>query len=88
MKAEGANHTRTTSKIILIGLGLALLYWILEAVAMVLVFQGDNVVDEIFSRDPHEIWSRSGMAVAIAVGVCTRLVMVKRKEAEKTLQES
>ena len=89
MKAEGANHTRTTSKIILIGLGLALLYWILEAVAMVLVFQGDNVVDEIFSRDPHEIWSRLAIVVAIALGVGAQLVRVKLKEAEEeALHES
>ncbi len=72
----------------LITIGVVALYWILESVVMVLVFQQGNLVEQMFSSDPHEIWMRSlAMGISIVFGVYAQFLMSKRKRAEHDLQE-
>lgn len=76
-------------KAILIGLGLAALYWFLESTAMVFIFNEGNFIEQIFTPDSHELWMRStGMGIIFALSIYTQLVVGRRNLAEQTLQDS
>jgi signal transduction histidine kinase len=50
--------TLKTNLIILIGIGLALLYWIIESVVMASVFNERTFIYQLFTPNTHELWSR------------------------------
>lgn len=76
-------------KAILIGLGLAALYWILESAAMVLIFNEGSFVEQVFTPDSHELWMRStGMGIIFALSLYTQLVVGRRNLVEQALQDS
>ncbi len=76
-------------KIILIAIGFAVLYWILDSAVMVLIFHEGSFIEHIFSPDPHHIWMHSiAMSIIIGFGVYAQFAMTKRKRAEETLRES
>lgn len=78
----------TKRGVILIGIGLAVLFWILESVVMVLAFSGENFVEQMFTPDAHEIWMRSiGMGIIIVFAVYAQSAINKRKQLAHKLNE-
>jgi signal transduction histidine kinase len=47
-----------TRGIIIVGFGLALLYWIVESFVMFAVFDEQTFIYQLFSPNTHELWSR------------------------------
>lgn len=70
----------------LMGIGLGVLFWLLESATDVLIFHKGNLTERIFVPDVHEIWIRS-LAVIILIGlsVYARFVTTQGKQAEEAL---
>jgi PAS domain S-box-containing protein len=71
------------------GLGLGILYWILESVLHTFLFQRCRFVECLFPSDSNEIWMRLfvvGLLAAFAT--YAHFVFTARKRTEKTLQDS
>ncbi len=76
-------------KMILLGLGLAAVYWIIESVAMVSWFHRDDLVEQLLYPDIHELWMRAvATAIIIAFGVYAQYATNKRQRVEMALRES
>jgi PAS domain S-box-containing protein len=74
--------------IIWLGLSLAALSWLFEAMVHVFVFHRDNLVKAIFVRDPHEIVMRLPAIFLIVVfSIYAQHIITKRKQAEQLLQK-
>jgi PAS domain S-box-containing protein len=74
--------------IIWLGLSLAALSWLFEAMVHVFVFHRDNLVKAIFVRDPHEIVMRLPAIFFIVVfSIYAQYIITKRKQAEQLLQK-
>ena len=72
-----------------IGLGIAILYWILESLLHVLFFGGNRFLDELIRPDNHEIWKRTLIVILLVLyGVFAQHYFIQRKRAEKSLKES
>ncbi len=50
--------TKSTVRIIIIVVGLVLSYWVLESIAMVYMFQQDDLIGELINPNIHELWMR------------------------------
>lgn len=75
----GAGH----SKLIPIGIGLGVLFWIIESAVEVLVFQEGAFIDRVFSPQSHEVWMRlivAGMFIVFAV--YAQSIINSRRRAE------
>jgi uncharacterized membrane protein YbhN (UPF0104 family) len=44
------------SGLVLIGIGLGVIFWILESVIHVLVFQQVDFIKQLYGPEPHEVW--------------------------------
>jgi len=70
--------------LILIGIGLGVIFWVLESAAHILVFQDDTFLKQIYSPEPHEIWMRfTVVGMFISFGVCSQWIVNARKRAEE-----
>ena len=75
--------------LVLFAAGLALLYWILEALAMMAFFEEGTFAEQIFSPDSHELWMRSLTTVLILVsGAYAQVASDRRRRLESELRES
>ncbi|MCK5615639.1 HAMP domain-containing histidine kinase [Candidatus Pacearchaeota archaeon] len=74
--------------IILTGIGLAILFWVLESLMMSLVFREGNYINQLLAPNTHEIWMRLiGMVIIIVFSVFIQYNINKRKLIEKRLKE-
>ena len=74
--------------IIWIGLFLAALSWLFEAMVHVFVFRRDDLLKAIFVRDLHEIFMRlPPMLFIIIFSIYAQHIITKRKDAEQLLQK-
>jgi signal transduction histidine kinase len=81
------NKMVISKKILLIGIGVAALYWVLEAFVMSFIFEEGSVVGQIFTPNAHEVWMRSvGIGVLLSSGFYGQIVLAGRKRAKERLQ--
>jgi len=72
-----------------IGLGIAILYWILESLLHVFFFGGGRFLDELIRPGNHEIWKRTLIVILLVLyGVFAQQYFIQRNRAEKSLKES
>ena len=57
-KVGRLNSIVSTQNFIWIGIGLGLLYWLLESLMHITVFGQGHFHDHVFTPDVHEIWKR------------------------------
>ncbi len=57
----------SNNRFLITGIAAAIVYWVVESIAMVLAFGADGFVQELFRADPHELWMRS-LATLMIVG--------------------
>ena len=70
-----------------IALVFGLLYWILEAVRDVFVYQKENLLRQIFTPDPMGFWMRFlGIGVLILLGIHVQNTIKAEKQKEKALE--
>jgi two-component system sensor histidine kinase UhpB len=82
---NGANALTLRNKgLVLIGIVLSILFWFLEAVLHVLVFDGGpDLTTEMFAPPLHEVWMRlTIMAMFILFGVYAQRSLEARRRAE------
>lgn len=76
-------------KVIIIGLGLAALYWFFDSIVMVLIFSEGNFIDQLLMPQPHEMWMRSaGAGIIFILSIYTQLVVGRRNLVEEALRDS
>ncbi len=56
-----------TDHMILMGIGLGVLHWILEAFLHVFIFHDGTLIQQLFSPDRHELWMRLLVVVLIII---------------------
>lgn len=78
----------TDNKLILIAIGVAVLFWILEAAIHVFVFHEGSLVTQIFTPGLHEIWMRSLGVFLIIIIFGVYAQFVSRKRAVEALRQS
>ncbi len=72
-----------------VGIGIAILYWILESFIHVLFFGGSRFAEELFTPNIHEIWKRIlVISLLIFFGVFAQQYFILRRRSENALKES
>ena len=59
MTDKSTIHIYLQHKIILIGIGVSVIFWIIESYIHTFVFHQGTLLKQILSPDPHEFWMRS-----------------------------
>ena len=76
------------NKMLILGIGLAVLWWILESVIHVLVFHEGTFINQIFFPAPHELWMRSlVVGIIIAFAAYAQLGISRSRMAEEALKK-
>lgn len=89
MPGKNVKRIYQTYPMAVIGIGLAILYWLLEGVVMTIWFHEGGFVSQLFSPDPHEIWMRSAVVGALAAfSIYGQFIINRRKKVEKRLEEA
>jgi PAS domain S-box-containing protein len=74
---------------ILVGIIHGLAFWILDPLISTLLTRNQNLIDSMFSPEPHEIWVRSFVLfMFILFGGFAGSIMTHENAARKALQES
>jgi PAS domain S-box-containing protein len=72
------------SGLVLIGIGLGVIFWILESVIHVLVFQQVDFIQQLYGPEPHEVWMRlTIVGMFIAFGFYSQMIVNSRRQAEE-----
>jgi len=86
MKNESTNRTSMADKMILVGIGLGILFWIVDSAIHVFLLHEGNLIQQVFVPDPHEIWKRSlTMGILIMFGLYSQVATTKRKKMESKI---
>ncbi|NVL91218.1 MAG: PAS domain S-box protein [Desulfobacterales bacterium] len=89
MKGENTKLISITEKLIWIGIGLAVLFWILESAVHVFIFHEGNLAQQIFSPHSHEIWMRLIVVAAfIAFAIYAQFIINQRRRAEEATKHA
>jgi PAS domain S-box-containing protein len=88
---QGFRHSNSiisAQNFIWIGVGLALLYWLLESWMHTTVFGGGAFIEHVYPLDVHEIWKRLTVTVLIILFsfYAQRSINIRRR-TEKTLAD-
>jgi PAS domain S-box-containing protein len=72
-----------------VGIGIAILYWILESFIHVLFFGGSRLTQELITPDVHEIWKRIlVICLLVFFGIFAQQYFILRRRSENALKES
>jgi len=72
------------SGLVFIGIGLSVIFWILESVIHVLVFQQVDFMQQLYGPEPHEAWMRlTIVGMFIAFGFYSQMIVNSRRQAEE-----
>lgn len=72
-----------------IGIGTALLYWVLESILHILFFGGQHFTAELINPNLHEIWKRIlVISLLILFGIFAQQYFIFRQRSETALKES
>ena len=89
MKNEGVSRKAMRKKMILMGIGLGILFWVLQSTVTVFVFHEGSLVEEIFTLEAHKVWMRSlALCILIMFSIYALSVISERKKAQEALAES
>ena len=82
--------TKKIGKMTLLGVGLCIVFWLLETTIHTYIFHEDKFVRELFpSYDPNELWMRFVVcAILIIFGFHADLEINRRRRAEEELKKS
>lgn len=68
-----------------IGIGLGLIFWILESALHVLVFEQTGFFHQLYRPEPHELWMHlTIVGMFIVYGIYGQMIVNSRRKAEKT----
>jgi len=74
--------------IVVCGLGIAVLYWILESVRDVIIFQKGNMMSRLLSPEPMSLWMRLlAVGILLLFSIYVQSVINMRKRTEDALRK-
>ena len=83
-KVSGNQPHSSHARFILIGIGLSVVFWMLESAVHVLVFHDMDFFEQVFSPDPHEAWMRfTIVGMFIGFGIYSQWIVTARWRAER-----
>ena len=83
------NNLRKTYKLILIGVGLAAFFWIIESGIHAFFFHDSNLINQILRPDANEIWMRGLIGfILISFSVYAQIIVRQLRQAKVRLQQS
>ena len=75
------------NRIILLGIGVLVLYWILESFMMVFVFREGNLIQQLFAPGLHDLWMRSiSVCIFIFFAVYLQSAITRRTQLDDELK--
>ena len=84
-----ADTIRLSDKLLWIGIGVCIFYWVGESALHVLAFREGNLASQILPQNFHEIWKRIlVIGLIISFSFYAQLRVNERRENEKMLEES
>lgn len=76
-------------RVVLIGLGFAALFWVLESVIHVVIFYQGSFFEQMFRPHSHEIWMRLVVAgLFVALSICAQAIINSRRRAEEAIRRA
>ena len=89
ISANGTAMILRDNKIVLIGLGIALIWWVLESVLHFFVFSEGTFVEQLVLPDSHELWMRTlALVVIIIFGTSAQILFNRQKHAEEETRKT
>ena len=90
MKSKKASHQKNKPEnMLLIGLGLASAYWILESVLYVLIAENAHFIDRLFSLSINDLALRILVLCFFMIfGSHAQFTIIQKKKADQALEES
>jgi adenylate cyclase len=87
MKEKKNNHVHFTDQMVLIGIGIAVVYWVLDSFVAIFLFHESNILERVLGSDMSEIWTRIiVLCLFIIFGSHAQFTMNERKEVAKKLE--
>ncbi|MFH1503888.1 MAG: ATP-binding protein [Candidatus Omnitrophota bacterium] len=79
---------RITDKMVLLGTITGILFWFIESAIHYFIFkEGKSFIQEVFSKNIHEIWMRSLVVfMFIIFGIYAQLIITMRERTERKFQ--
>ena len=72
------------SGLVLIGIGLGVIFWILESIIHVLVFKQVDFMQQLYGPEPHEVWMRLAIVgMFVTFGIYSQMIVNSRRQAEE-----
>lgn len=88
MKNKSTKHISISEHLIWLGIGLAILYWILESAMDAFVFHEGTLTERMLGASPNESWMRAViMSIIIIFAVYAQIGITRRKKVEKALRK-
>ena len=70
-----------------IGIGLGVLWWVIESIIHVVIFKMGNFMEELLTDDPHELWIRSVVtALLFSFGLLLQFTFNKLQKAHHEIK--
>ncbi len=89
MEGKEVQSMRMTEKMIIIGFGLAVLFWIIESLMASFVFRKGDFVSQILSAEPYLLWMYClVLCILIIFGSYAQVIILRLKNTEEALRES
>ena len=89
MRDTTTNDMRMAEKMILLGFGLAVFFWIVESVMAAFAFHQGSLVSQILSSEPHQLWMYAlVLCILIVFGGYAQVIIRQRKQVEQALRDS
>lgn len=86
--SEGDTHSSNPNKMIFFGIGLGVIFWIMDAFLDVYILKESSLLESIINPDIDEIWMRSFILFILFVfGVFAKNALVKQQNLEDKLKE-
>lgn len=80
---------RCPKPLVIVGAGLGLAFWILEAAVHVLIFNDSGLFEQVFRPAPHEVWMRLvTMGMFVSFGVYAHRALEIRRKAEDAVKRA
>ena len=72
------------SGLVFIGIGLGVVFWVLESALHVLVFEQVDFMQQLYGPEPHEVWMRlTIVGLFVAFGMYSQMIVNARRKAEE-----
>ncbi len=89
MKNKSVKDVLLSNRVLVAGVGIAVLIWTIDIVIDVFLFQEGDVKQQIFSPEPYEIYFRLLIwSVVLAFSIYAQSAVTRLKQAEEEINES